>query len=116
MRKIRSDEPSLRPSCSALPLRQRLALFANELIAASWEGDVDTLDVQTLAEKYGLIREVGFDPRRHDDHYGLGVERGDPWYTRVGGFTRAVRLARKAQKATHDGSSKQTPQDPNHGR
>lgn len=106
MSEIRSDAPSLRES-PKLQLRQRLALFANEVICSSWDGDLDGADIQDLAEKYGLIREVAFDPRRHADNYGVGASRGDPWFTRAGGLTRAVRLARAELGNRKDGASLQ---------
>lgn len=56
--------------------------FARKVIRAyAWSYDTpDGGDIQEWAEELGLIRNVGFDPKRHDDHLGLGLEVGDDWY------------------------------------
>lgn len=43
---------------------------------------LDDVEVWDLAVKYRLLREIpgGFDPEKHDDSYGLGLEVGDPFY------------------------------------
>lgn len=45
-------------------------------------GGVEPLDLEKLAEQYGLLRKEVFDPDKHGceaaDYY--GVEPGDPWY------------------------------------
>lgn len=58
-----------------------LAAFANDVLRYLWDGDgLDGGDIQHLAEKRGLIQQVAFDPKRHDDHLGVGAYAGDPWY------------------------------------
>ena len=48
------------------------------------EGGIDGFDLQELAEKYNVIRAVegGFNPKRHNDAYGVCPDPGDPWFLR----------------------------------
>jgi hypothetical protein len=104
-----SDAPSLRES-DALSLKHRLARFADAILGALWDGDdLGAADIQDLAEKYGLIQEVGFDPRRHTDHLGVGAYPGDPWYVPAHDLKLTLRAAERAESARKDGSSPQNP-------
>ena len=103
--KISSDAPSLRDP-AALSVKQRLALFADDILDFLWDGsDLDGGDIQHLAEKWGVITEVKFDPRRHDDHYGYGVAPGDPWFVPSRGLRAAVRSAKTTLGNRKGGSS-----------
>lgn len=74
-----SVEPSPNPSAPTA-LLQRLALFVDEALKCSWAGlDFDGADIQATAARLGLIIEVTFDPGRHKDTEGVGVEAGEPW-------------------------------------
>jgi hypothetical protein len=82
------------------------ARFARAVLAALWEGcDLDGGEVQDLAEKHGLIREVAFHPARHDDHLGVGAQVGDPWWV------EEKWLAKLAAADTSDG--KEIPRETN---
>lgn len=62
-------------------LSATLARFARDVLATLWEGcHLDGGEIQDLAEKHGLIREVSFHPARHTDHLGVGAQAGDPWW------------------------------------
>lgn len=58
--------------------------FGKAILKEYWEhycGDIDGIDVQELAEKYGLIVEEPYDPAKHGEG-GLeqGMDVGDPWF------------------------------------
>jgi hypothetical protein len=42
-------------------------------------GEPDGGDLQDLAVKHGVLKQIGFNPDEHDDE-GYGLERGDPWF------------------------------------
>ena len=95
---------------SSLSLIDRLSLFADGILDFLWEGsDPDGGDIQDLAERLGLIENVGFDPEKHDDHLGVCLHPGDPWYQFAGDLRSAVSRAQAAESARKDGASPQTP-------
>ena len=49
--------------------------------------DLSGADIQTEAERVGLLRKVPFDPTKHEDVWGTGVRPGEDWYE----FTEAMR-------------------------
>lgn len=55
-----------------------------EAIIGEWPGlyDVDAIEVFNAALKHNIIIVIpgGYDPDQHIDAYGVGPERGDPWY------------------------------------
>jgi hypothetical protein len=56
--------------------------FAEDVMMNWSEGlDVDAGDLQDMAIKHGLLRQVegGFDPEQHDDLHGC-AEPGDSWF------------------------------------
>lgn len=63
-------------------VQEGVRLFAKAVLRDGlWDGSsLDGADIQDLAEKHGLIENVGFDPEKHTDHYGVGLEAGDEWY------------------------------------
>jgi len=64
---------------AAAPLTRTIE-FAVELMSMAWQGDVDSEDVQTIAQKHGVITAVPFDAAKHSDHYGIGMSDGDEWF------------------------------------
>lgn len=65
------------------PVVVRLAAFCRTLLADVWGGsDPDGGDIQALAVKHGLIREVLYDPTRHPGVPAaeFGIDPGDPIY------------------------------------
>lgn len=56
--------------------------FGRAIMEAWPEGGLDGFDLQDIAEKYGVIREVPYDPDKHGTG-GLeewGMEPGNPWF------------------------------------
>lgn len=53
-------------------------------VIGEWPGlyDLEASEVFDLAKQHGLVVEIdgGFDPDRHDDFHGVGLEKGDPFY------------------------------------
>lgn len=61
--------------------------FAREIISGDgcdWAGNWDGGSIQDLAVKYGIIREVTYDPDVHGPN-DSGAEPGDPWFVFVEG-------------------------------
>jgi hypothetical protein len=56
--------------------------FAKDVMMSCSEGlDVNAWDLQDMAIKHGLLRQVegGFDPEQHEDEHGC-AEPGDIWF------------------------------------
>lgn len=64
----------------------KLIDFAKAIIRLGWQGDIGGDEVQELAEKHGLIAQVPFDPKVHNDP-DLCMEPGQPWYVFAGPLT-----------------------------
>lgn len=64
-----------------LTVAEALAEFARRTIRTyAWGSyEPDGGEIQDWAVELGLIREVGFDPSRHQDTEGYGFKPGDPW-------------------------------------
>lgn len=72
------SDATAEPSAS---LTDRLAKFFDAMMENVWDrSDPDGGDIQDLAEKFGLIERVDFNPDVHDDYYGVGLEPGDDWF------------------------------------
>jgi hypothetical protein len=54
------------------------------LTQGPWSGcDLDGGDVQAKALELGIIKQVPFDPKIHDEEAMCDVEPGDPWFSLV---------------------------------
>lgn len=70
IRRLRALVDGLRP----------LAKLGCESIDASNEGsDFDGAEIFELAVKVGAVVQVPFDPEKHEDVHGVGMEEGDTW-------------------------------------
>lgn len=60
----------------------RLKDFAKVIIASScWDGsDLTGGEVQDIAETFGLIKKVPFDPKKHNGQNAEYVEPGMDWF------------------------------------
>jgi hypothetical protein len=67
---------------SSADLSLRLAKFFQHIAkTAVFAGDtLDLFSVADLAVRLGLLVDVNFDPDIHENHFGAGVEPGDPWF------------------------------------
>lgn len=63
-------------------LSLRLAKFFQRIAKTTvFAGDtLDLFGVADLAGRLGLLVDVNFDPDIHENHFGVGVEPGDPWF------------------------------------
>ena len=63
-------------------LSLRLAKFFQRVAkTAVFLGDnLDLFSVADLAGRLGLLIDVNFDPDIHENHFGAGIEPGDPWF------------------------------------
>lgn len=59
--------------------------FTASVLQSLWDAvGLDGEDIQALGLKFGVIKEVRFDPTVHVDAQGCGVEVDDPWFVPTG--------------------------------
>jgi hypothetical protein len=52
--------------------------FAKDIMESfAFENDIDGFEIQDLAKKHHLVREVKFDPKIHGEN--IEIEEGDPF-------------------------------------
>ena len=83
IRRLRAENEGLRPLAK---------LGAEALDASNGGSDFDGADVYEMAIKVGAVVQVPFDPEKHEDVWGVGMEPGDTWGEIVPNVLAAKRM------------------------